>query len=631
MKWGLSLALLTGIAGAVPPPGPRHFYVDPVRGGDANAGSIGAPFRSLQKALEVVRARSESGILSDKIFLRRGVYRNSSTETVYRLRLKGRPGDEALISAVPCKAGAPGCVQRKSGRWYENVVIDDGHPITTPWEPVPGRPDIWQTRPGYTQSEWGLYQKFIEPMKGVEAARAKGPLVLGSHGGVSPAGTSDTRPFALGPFMILQDGEPLIWEDSLDDLRQPGVRTYDQDTGILYVRPIGDKEPKTCRFESWYAGPDRSELALLDGEGRALFDGSMEYAAIQGIEFRLFTKFFENHIKYENEARRVTQRHVRVEDNLFSYGWIHMLLDVHGHALQPFAPGVRPRYSDRAYWLVRNNVFYRPSREVFQIQGDGHAFEHNSVIEHGGPWAGRAAIESIVNTRNTNDIRVRYNYILGHGNNKWHSGLGFITELRWEHQDETEDCRYGGQVFEYNVFANFKSGPAIWLGQWPCRMRNITIAHNVFAANAGGPAIGVTSPHSGLRIVKNVFYDQDKAIEVIGNPERVDFGTRPSSIEIQGNIFASNRKTIDPQLLAPPPGSNVRIHGNLFFRNEQAGTGTGPLRGDPRFRNPAELDFRIREGSAAAIDGPYLGVYDPKRVEFPGFEWWRCDARGVAK
>jgi hypothetical protein len=626
MRLGWSLALLAGLASAAPSPGPRHFYVDPARGADANAGSIGAPFRTLPKALEVVRARSEAGILSDKIFLRRGVYRNSSTETVYHLGLKGRAGDEALISAMPCKASAPGCVERKSGRWYEEVVIDDGHLISTPWEPVPGRPHIWQTKPGYKQSEWGLYLKFVEP-----AIKMEGRLVLGSRGGVSPAGMPDTRLFALGPFMILQDGEPLIWEDSLDDLRQPGMRTYDQDSGTLYVRPIGDKDPKTCRFESWYAGPDRSELALLDGEGRALFDGSMEYVAIQGIEFRLFTKFFANHIKYESEEQRVTQRHVRVEDNLFSYGWIHMLLDVHGHALQPFKPAFRPRYSDRAYWLVRNNVFYRPSREVFQIQGDGHVFEHNAVIEHGGPWAGRAAIESIVNTRNTNDIRVRYNYILGHGNNKWHPGLGFITELRWEHQDETKDCRYGGQVFEHNVFANFKSGSPIWLGHWACRMRHITIAHNVFAANAGAPAIGITSPHAGLRIVNNVFYNQDDAIEVRHNAERVHFGTATSSIEIQGNIFASNRKTIDPQLLKAPAGSNVRIHGNLFFKNEQAETGTGPLRGDPLFRNPAELDFRLREGSAAAIDGPYLGAYDPKRVEFPGFEWWRFNGEGVTK
>jgi hypothetical protein len=132
--------------------------------------------------------------------------------------------------------------------------------------------------------------------------------------------------------------------------------------------------------------------------------------------------------------------------------------------------------------------------------------------------------------------------------------------------------------------------------------------------------------------VNNVFHNQDSAIEVRADERGRDFfGASPSSIEIQDNIFTSNRKTVDPRLLTAPPGSNVRIHRNLFFGNGQEEAGTGPMRGDPLFRSPAELDFRLGAGSAADIDGPYLGAYDPKSVEFPGAEWWRCDAKGKLK
>ena len=55
------------------------FYVDPKNGKDSNSGSLSTPFKSLEKALQVVSDRVDSGIRSDKIYLRGGRYRSSKT------------------------------------------------------------------------------------------------------------------------------------------------------------------------------------------------------------------------------------------------------------------------------------------------------------------------------------------------------------------------------------------------------------------------------------------------------------------------------------------------------------------------------------------------------------------------
>lgn len=67
------------------------FYVDPRMGDDGNPGSLDAPFRSLDQALQLVGQRVKKGVRSDKIFLRAGVYQKATEETSYVLELKGTP------------------------------------------------------------------------------------------------------------------------------------------------------------------------------------------------------------------------------------------------------------------------------------------------------------------------------------------------------------------------------------------------------------------------------------------------------------------------------------------------------------------------------------------------------------
>ncbi|MDO8542148.1 MAG: right-handed parallel beta-helix repeat-containing protein [Opitutaceae bacterium] len=604
---GLSVPAATTLptdSAGPPPHGSRAFYVDPARGNDHNDGALATPFRTLSPALAVVDGRVRQGLRSDKIYLRAGVYRNELPVTKWRLNLRGTPEDFALLSAMPAEPHAPGAVQRKSGAWYERVVFDDAQRIATPWTRVTGRPGIWQTKPGFVRLEWTHANLWPWSVKDV------------------PRTPDDATPlttlFTVAPYMLLQDDQPLLWADTLDALTEPGHRTYNQETETLFVRPRGDQDPNTCVFESWYGGPEpNGELLLLDGEGRGLFDGDLHYAALRGCEFRMFTKIFESHRrKYDREAERVVQRHVTFEDNFCRDGWMHILLD--GTQIFDRENGqVTPRYSDRSDWLVRNNLFLRPAREVFQVHGDNHVFEHNDILHHGGPWAGPAAIVSVLNARNSANIKVRFNYIEGQGDNRWHAGSVFMLEVGRDQADASGDCRCGGQAYEYNLFANLTSGAAIYLGKGACRLTNITIRGNIFAGHRQGPAIRFGSPLANVRIEHNLFYKLKTAFDELKNSPEGSFADRPSTGYIRHNIFVENGTTLTPSLEAFARAGMFVIDQNQFFANGNAPAGTNAITTAPVFRNPATYDFRSRPDQPA-VAGPYVASGDIP----PGIEWW---------
>ena len=592
---------------------PKIFYVDINSGDNTNPGDIESPFRTLDKAMEIVGNRVGSGIRSDKIYLRAGRYKKISATTLYRLELKGTPDDFAELSAMPCEPNTPGCVQRKSGKWYEKVVFDDAYEIRTPWEKVSENSHLWKTLPGYTRLEWTTQN--LWPWT---TTKAGFPVT-------DKDDTPETTLFTVAPYMVLQDGIPLLWADYTDSITEPGMRTYDHEAGELYVWPLDNKDPNTCKWESWYGGPEDFEIGTLhlDGEGRALFDGNLEFAIIRGFEFYMFNKIFEFHRrKYKNEAERVLQKHVVIEDNLFRYGWMHILLDANTVNIPP-GDLVLPRYSDRANWTVRNNVYYRPSRECFQIHGDNHVFEYNAVIEHNGPWAGPAACVSIVNTRNTRNAVIRNNYIVGHGKNEWHRGSVFMIEVEsGPHVNETEDDIYGGQTYENNLFEDI-SGHTFVLGKGGVRMNNITVRNNIFKTGRGAAAIQLSSPHWNLIIENNLFYDQQSAIDLgKSNRNTESYRSLPSAISIRNNIFANNRNTIDPKLLTPSDNSNLSIDNNLFYKNIQSPIGDRALTYDPLFRSPEQLDFRPKPNSTVKPVYNYFGPYPPDGSYLPGTDWW---------
>jgi hypothetical protein len=588
------------------------FYVDPQRGRADAPGTRAEPFASLDRALAVVDARVRAGHRSDRIYLRAGVYRKDSALTLYRLNLRGTPDAPAVLSAMPAEPGAPGAVQRKSGRWFERVVFDDAQVITSRWERVPGDATLWRTKPAYTPLEWTQPNLWPWTRHGFPVSRDDG--------------TPGTTTFTVAPHMVLQDGEPLLWEDSVAQLTRPGMKTYDQATGVLHVRPFGSRDPNRCRMESWYGGPEdfESGTLFLDGEGRALFDGNLEHAAIEGFEFRMFTRLFELHRRYyHREEDRVIQRHVRFEDNECRYGWIQILLDANT-VNSEHPEEIRPRYADRGNWTVRHNVFFRPSREVFQVHGDDHVFEHNVVLDHGGPWAGPAAIVSAVNTRNSHRAQIRHNYIVGQGNNRWHRGSVFMIESDDGHADGAGDAQCHGQTFEFNLVAGRTSGAALVLGKGGARLKDVTVRHNIFAFGGETAAILTASPQKNLRIENNLFLGQSRVLEVNEAPSSrtVTFASLPSTILVRGNVFVDNAAGFDARLTDAAEGSSLRFADNLHWRSPGMPGETGARSEPVSFRDPEAFDFRLPEGSAVSLPiGLAAGsdAGDP----FTGVAWWR--------
>lgn len=577
------------------------FYVDPAKGSDSNSGSIERPFASFDKALEVVSARVAKGMLSDTIYLRGGVYRKSTEKTSYQLNLKGTPEKYSVITAMPCDPEASGCVQRKSGKWYEEVVFDDGQIIKTPWKKVEGHPGVWATNPGYVPVEF--------PIRNMWPWRAS----LGKrYHYSSDDSTPKTSLFTVAPYMLLQDGQPSLWVDSVGALTHGGLHTYDQMTGILYVFPSDDKDPNSASIETWYGGPEIYEpgMLYLDGEGRGMFRGNMEYAAFEGCEFTMFVRMFEFQRRgYLRAEDREIQRYVRFADNFFQYGWIHLLLDANT-IYEKDDERIRVNYEDRGHWLVSNNVFYRPSREVFQVHGAGHVFENNAVIDHLGPWAGPAACVGMLNARNMDSLVVRNNYIVGQSNSPFARGSIFMIEVAGRDSEHSHDGDYiyKGPTYENNLIAGVTKSPAFVLGKGDLRMRGITIRNNIIATNQQGPAIQISSPQKDLIIENNIFTGQSEVINVYGKGSPMQNPPLPSTISIRNNIFSANKSLIDPRLFDVPAGSSIDIDHNLFA-DKDAVAGKDVVTYPIEFASPARFDFTITSKNNENILRQGFGPY----------------------
>ena len=509
---------------------------------------------------------------------------------------------------MPCEPGTAGCVQRESGKWYEKVVLDDAQKINTPWKRVEEHHGVWATNPGYVRHEWTTQN--LWPWR-----RTKVGFPV-----TDKDDTPESTLFTAAPYMLLQDGQASIWADSVAALTTPGWHTYDHTTGTLYVRPFDDKDPNNCEMETWYGGDQDYDKGILylDGEGRAMFHGNMEYAGIVGCEFRMFLRVFEFQRRgYKRKEDREIQKHVRIEDNLFQHGWIHLLLDANT-IYQEDDERIRVRFDDRSNWLVRNNVFYRPSREVFQVHGADHVFENNFVIDHVGPWAGPAACVSVLNARNMNNVQVRNNYIVGHGNTRYHASSIFMIEAagRDSEHSKSGDYIYKGPTYENNLIANVTAGAAFVLGKGDLRMNDITIRNNVIATHLKGNTIQLSSPQQNLKIENNIFYNVSQVVGVYGKGSPMANPPLPSTIAIRNNIFMDNQSIIDLKVFEAPAESTIAIDHN-WFANGEFEMGTDNITGEIQFVNPEAFDFRIRSGNAGEIHAEKIGPYhgdDPSAI-----------------
>jgi len=605
----------------------QTFCVDPAKGDDTNRGSVDAPFKTLQHALELVDGRAKKGILSDKILLRAGVYKRAKpmgprggSRGLWMLNLRGTPRDHAVLSAMPAKANAPGAVRRKSGKWYERVVFDDGQVVKGPWEKMPGTQHIWQCKPGFRNGNW-----------------IKGDREIKRRYGYS----TRTRPGAQ--FCVLQDGEPLLWANCVTpDSRKlanmydkdltsrqalaPGYRAYDVDEATLYVWLRENKNPNDCLIEAWTG--DRY---------RSIFKGALKYATIRGMEFRLFENVYKGEAAWEPKPS--TLQYILWEDTDFFYGHRGIMYD---HALFDVPWDPKPKrnvsYQESHHWHIRYNRFYRISGEALQPMGEGNIVEYNEFIEKGHPSFGPKIWVSTCNWRSCTALIVRGNYVYGGNPGSKAGGYTFVFEstppvkLR-----KGPPPRDGEFVFEYNVFLNNSSkrqqATTFEIGKGTGVFKNMVIRHNIFAHNKNHDTIGISTPHENLRIHNNIFYNERIAIDHTGDHYKRAkkgnrFGDVPSTVLIKDNIFVGCGTAIDKALVKPKPTDKVVIDRNLFF--DCAPAGRNAIVGkDPLFRDPAKLDFRVQTGSPAIVAGHDIGMYDLGSPVAKHADWWAFAADGI--
>ena len=464
--------------------------------------------------------------------------------------------------------------------------------------------NIYKSTPGYVNHNWGSN--------------------TGGRGtGISWMAGTNTDFLAIGARMVLQDGVPLDWKDpwpsyhpvedeydaspTLDPvavLTGEGQRTFDQTTGDLYVWCYGDDDPSTVIMESW--------KGITTGtRNRHCFKGSMRYTDIKGIKFKMFSSLFKSNLLEE-------YNYIIWEDNIFAYCWKHLFQDsTTNYNDQQTAPMVG--------WEVRNNIFYRPTRECIQIYGDEHIFEYNEFIEHAGSWAGGAAMASIINARHTNDVNIRYNYF-NHIGNEWNAGSSVNYESDDTQRGVDNECEYTGGTIAYNFFGDTLGGVSIHIGRSGCRMHDITISYNVFAHNEGnqrfnaGEALRFSTPHVNLNINNNVFDDQVKDIfthfHMSAGTIYLD-GGMTNTIDIRDNIFSNSGDTVPSEVIA-----EAIIDRNIFYNNTGSSAGTNVLTGDPLFDTPTSNNYQITAGSSAIVGGDDIGVYNFGETVPVGTDWW---------
>lgn len=120
-------------------------------GSDQASGDADNPFRTIERARDIVRVHWDRGARTINVYIKGGVYQLGNT-----LRLdagdSGAPGAEVVYQAAP----------------GENVVISGGEQVTG-WTPVKGAPQIWQAKVNTSDMPRQLY------VNGQRAVRARTP------------------------------------------------------------------------------------------------------------------------------------------------------------------------------------------------------------------------------------------------------------------------------------------------------------------------------------------------------------------------------------------------------------------------------------------------------------------------
>lgn len=564
------------------------------QGADSNPGTPEAPFRTLQKAVQVLKP-------GDTCYLRAGVYR----ETVVPIRsgtaeapivFRAYPGEKPVISGADPVTGwtlhkgkiykAPmpwtrNTAERKAG--MDQVFVDGEMVPEARWPNIHVNPAAI-TRDQLARAESGVMltrgskegdaasSRYVtRALKNVPADFWKGAYIFFLPGalwcgvtGEVTASTPDSVTFTynwLSPESFYNTREKdffYLW-GKLEALDAPGEWFRDPSTGILYLWPPKGDDPSRHAVEA-----KRRDLCFdLRGKSHIVLDGLELFAGgiatdarserilLHGIE----AKYVGHALWYRGWWSLATEVCIdlqgpdsEIRDSTVGYAA--------GHAVRLRGP------RSRAVNNVIHDAGYVTNGCNIATEGEGILVAQNTLRGTGN--------QTCLDLSRTARSKALYNDIS-------HSGRLIIdeaavwvardtdgqgTEIAWNLIHDTHAPSDGKEYF---------GNGAIYLEG---RVKNFVIHHNVMW-NIAGPGIylpGVEGEFSGIQVFNNTC---DANFNVL----------KPAGVTLKNNVFWAF------QFDRVPPGD---LGSNVTFRKQYPNV---LFLKDPGFANPAAFDFRPRPGS----------------------------------
>ncbi len=277
------------------------FYVSP-EGSDDNPGTKEAPFKTIQKARDVLRDRKEDGERDITVLLSGGVYRLDAP-LMFGARDSGKKGRRVIYAAAPgetpvVSGGVPvaGWKQDSGGRWKTHVALKgfrqlyvNGKRAKRAWGTCPETVERYGDQksidadagfifPDGAMAEWehqrdmelGFYNSWGHMICGVEKITrdVEGRAVVKMR-----------QPW----FMLASTKEgvqaklPAYIENALELLDEPGEWYYSQPSDTLYYRPREGEDMAKAEV----VAPQLETLLCLEGRIRQ----PVRNLVFQGITF----------------------------------------------------------------------------------------------------------------------------------------------------------------------------------------------------------------------------------------------------------------------------------------------------------------------------------------------------------
>ncbi|WP_413314201.1 MULTISPECIES: SUMF1/EgtB/PvdO family nonheme iron enzyme [unclassified Prochlorococcus] len=601
---------------------PFEYYVSN-DGDDANLGTINAPFKTIQHAINNVGA-------GDIVNIRGGIYRETLTlDGVHGtednwITFQNYNNEDVLLSGAK-QIKSPWTIHKeniwKTNVWSEDVqfdisqlFIDDKMLTGARWPNINkdyDQPDadFWHTwssakkiADGSYEDKGGLEELGVSVEGATAYIKGKGAAVITSHNAGESQFLSDPQANNITSTGKLGDGDYFI-EGDIDLLDRPREWYYDRNTGDLFAWLENDQNPNDANIEARTHGKGNygaNNLMQINNSNYLKFDGLNLFSGA-------FSFVNSNHIAYENSSFLYPAHNgLMLGENHFPGGNVFK--------------GVRNYSSDLT---LKNNEFAYSYGLLFDggrnstsdIHLENNHFHNSNIMlwgSNGGPVVmsqnNVTAIRNSVHDMGWGGLgRPGYNNHLELNHiydTKWSSDTGGITanqsidnlviRRNWVHGIPRNGIRLDGhpggvdRIVDHNV--SFQNGRGFYLKGDQHQI------HNNLAFN--------NTVDLGIPSVKFYGYNGDG----ITKDDRII--SRDTSLPQKGNhlsVVHNNSANSIPWLPVLNPEDKTN-NSSAFDR----GHGREPKLLHQELRDPGNLDFRLRSDSVLIDAGKSIsGFTDP--------------------